>query len=176
MLAWTGLRRAKPWSPILTPLAYLEKIEDRKIQVPIGDRSGVVIEPMLTDQWYVNAEELAKDAIKAMDAGHVTNTPAHSREGGNPEQTSDWTPAVAGESGEGGATRFIPENWKKTWDQWMNNIEPWCISRQLWWGHRVPVWYGPNLSQVPKMLKGENLKKFESGELSLSEIAETIRS
>lgn len=89
----------------------LIKVEDKNIMQPFGDRSGVVIEPMLTDQWYVNAEELAKPAIKAV---------------------------------EDGRTRFIPENWSKTYFQWMNNIEPWCVSRQLWWGHRIPAWYGPD--------------------------------
>ncbi|MEX6634675.1 valine--tRNA ligase [Hyphococcus lacteus] len=89
----------------------LIQTEDKKIMQPFGDRSGVVIEPMLTDQWYVNAEELAKPAIKAV---------------------------------EDGRTRFIPENWSKTYFQWMNNIEPWCVSRQLWWGHRIPAWYGPD--------------------------------
>ncbi|WP_411819907.1 valine--tRNA ligase [Hyphococcus formosus] len=89
----------------------LIKVEDKKIMQPFGDRSNVVIEPMLTDQWYVNAEELAKPAIKAVEEGR---------------------------------TRFIPENWSKTYFQWMNNIEPWCVSRQLWWGHRIPAWYGPD--------------------------------
>ena len=86
--------------------------EDKKIMQPFGDRSGVVIEPMLTDQWYVNAEKLAERAIKVV---------------------------------EDGETRFVPENWTKTYFQWMRNIEPWCISRQLWWGHRIPAWYGPGL-------------------------------
>ncbi|MEL7486227.1 MAG: valine--tRNA ligase, partial [Pseudomonadota bacterium] len=89
----------------------LIRVEDKKIMQPFGDRSGVVIEPMLTDQWYVNAEELAKRAIKAV---------------------------------EDGDTRFVPENWSKTYFQWMRNIEPWCISRQLWWGHQIPAWYGPD--------------------------------
>jgi valyl-tRNA synthetase len=89
----------------------LLKVEDKKIQQPFGDRSGVVIEPMLTDQWYVNAGELAKAAIAAV---------------------------------EDGRTKFVPENWTKTYYQWMRNIEPWCISRQLWWGHRIPAWYGPD--------------------------------
>ncbi|MEO0399574.1 MAG: valine--tRNA ligase [Pseudomonadota bacterium] len=89
----------------------LIQIEDKKIMQPFGDRSGVVIEPMLTDQWYVNAEELAKDAIAKV---------------------------------EEGATRFIPDNWSKTYYQWMRNIEPWCVSRQLWWGHRIPAWYAPD--------------------------------
>ena len=84
-------------------------VEDKKIMQPFGDRSSVVIEPMLTDQWFVNAEELAKDAIKAV---------------------------------EDKRTKFVPENWEKTYFQWMRNIEPWCVSRQLWWGHRIPAWYG----------------------------------
>ncbi|PHR58251.1 MAG: valine--tRNA ligase [Robiginitomaculum sp.] len=92
-------------------LGLLEKVEDKLVQQPFGDRSGVVIEPMLTDQWYVNAKELAKEAIEAVDDGR---------------------------------TKFVPSNWKKTYDMWMHDIEPWCISRQLWWGHRVPAWYGPD--------------------------------
>jgi valyl-tRNA synthetase len=92
-------------------LGLLEKIEPTTHTVPHGDRSGVVIEPWLTDQWYVNAAELAKDAIKAVDSGK---------------------------------TEFIPANWKKTYDEWMHNIQPWCISRQLWWGHQIPAWYGPD--------------------------------
>ncbi|HCK83980.1 MAG TPA: valine--tRNA ligase, partial [Hyphomonadaceae bacterium] len=86
-------------------------VENKKISQPFGDRSNVVIEPMLTDQWYVNAAELAKPAIAAV---------------------------------EDGRTQFVPENWSKTFFQWMRNIEPWCISRQLWWGHRIPAWYGPD--------------------------------
>ncbi len=89
----------------------LIKVEDKKIMQPFGDRSNVVIEPMLTDQWYVDAEELAKRAIAAVDQGE---------------------------------TRFVPENWAKTYFQWMRNIEPWCVSRQLWWGHQIPAWYGPD--------------------------------
>ncbi|MEZ5983077.1 MAG: valine--tRNA ligase [Parvularculaceae bacterium] len=89
----------------------LIKIEDKKIMQPFGDRSGVVIEPMLTDQWYVDAETLAKPAIEAVEKGD---------------------------------TRFVPENWTKTYYQWMRNIQPWCISRQLWWGHQIPAWYGPD--------------------------------
>ena len=79
--------------------------------MPHGDRSNVVIEPYLTDQWYVNAEELAKPAIAAV---------------------------------RDGKTKFIPKNWEKTYFDWMENIQPWCISRQLWWGHQIPAWYGPD--------------------------------
>ena len=79
--------------------------------MPHGDRSNVVIEPFLTDQWYVNAKELAKPAIAAV---------------------------------RNGKTKFIPKNWEKTYFDWMENIQPWCISRQLWWGHQIPAWYGPD--------------------------------
>ncbi len=92
-------------------LGLLIKVEDRVIQQPVGDRSGVVIEPMLTDQWYVDAKTLAKPAIRAV---------------------------------RDGTTKFYPENWEKTYFNWLENIQPWCISRQLWWGHRIPVWYGPD--------------------------------
>ncbi len=92
-------------------LGLLDFVEDKKIPQPFGDRSNVVIEPMLTDQWYVNAGELAKQAIAAVETGK---------------------------------TKFIPEAWTKTYFQWMRNIEPWCVSRQLWWGHRIPAWYGPD--------------------------------
>ena len=83
-------------------------IENKKIMQPFGDRSGVVIEPMLTDQWFVDAETLAKPAIEAVKSGE---------------------------------TRFVPENWEKTYFNWMDNIQPWCVSRQLWWGHRIPAWF-----------------------------------
>ncbi len=92
-------------------LGLVEKIEDHDHTVPYGDRSNVIIEPWLTDQWYVNAGELAKPAIKAV---------------------------------EDGRTKFVPGNWDKTYFEWMRNIQPWCISRQLWWGHQIPAWYGPD--------------------------------
>jgi valyl-tRNA synthetase len=76
--------------------------------VPRGDRSGAILEPLLTDQWYVRIEPLAGPAIKAVEDGRV---------------------------------KFVPENWSKTYFEWMRNIRDWCISRQLWWGHRVPAWY-----------------------------------
>ena len=86
----------------------LERVEDRVIPTPYGDRSGVVIEPWLTDQWYVDAVTLAKPAIDAAKSGRI---------------------------------RIVPETWKKTWFNWLENIQPWCVSRQLWWGHRIPAWY-----------------------------------
>lgn len=82
--------------------------EPRKIQTPFGDRSGVVIEPWLTDQWYVDAATLAKPAIEAVRSG---------------------------------ATKIVPKSWEKTYFNWMENIQPWCVSRQLWWGHRIPAWF-----------------------------------
>jgi valyl-tRNA synthetase len=89
-------------------LGLLDKIEDRVIQTPYGDRSGVVIEPWLTDQWYVDAETLAKPAIEAVRSG---------------------------------AIKVVPKSWEKTYFNWMENIQPWCVSRQLWWGHQIPAWY-----------------------------------
>ncbi|MBK5264330.1 MAG: valine--tRNA ligase, partial [Alphaproteobacteria bacterium] len=91
----------------------LEQIEDRTIQTPYGDRSGVVIEPWLTDQWYVDAETLAKPAIEAVKSGKI---------------------------------EVVPKTWEKTYYNWMENIQPWCVSRQLWWGHQIPAWYGPSKS------------------------------
>src|SRR6266545_4074334 len=90
-------------------LGLLAKIEPHTHMVPHGDRSGVVIEPYLTDQWYVDAKTLAQPAIAAVREGR---------------------------------TAFVPKNWEKTYFDWMENIEPWCISRQLWWGHQIPAWYG----------------------------------
>ena len=90
---------------------FLEKIEQNVHQVPYGDRSGVAVEPFLTDQWYVNAKRLAEPAIEAV---------------------------------RDGRTKFVPENWARTYYDWMENIQPWCVSRQLWWGHQIPAWYGPD--------------------------------
>ena len=94
--------------------------------VPHGDRSGVVIEPYLTDQWYVDAKELSKKAIQAI---------------------------------KDKKTQFVPENWEKTYFEWMDNIQPWCVSRQLWWGHQIPVWYGPDNHFFVAMDEGEAKKK-----------------
>ena len=86
----------------------LVSVEDRVIPTPYGDRSGVVIEPWLTDQWYVDVKPLAERVIEATKAGKI---------------------------------RIVPETWAKTWFNWLENIQPWCVSRQLWWGHRIPAWY-----------------------------------
>ena len=90
---------------------FLEKVEPHVHMVPHGDRSGVPVEPYLTDQWYVDVKPLAERAVAAVRAGE---------------------------------TRFVPENWEKTYFQWLENIEPWCVSRQLWWGHQIPAWYAPD--------------------------------
>jgi valyl-tRNA synthetase len=95
----------------LEDFGFLERIEPNTHMVPHGDRSGVVIEPYLTDQWYVDANTMAQPAIAAVRSG---------------------------------ATAFVPKNWEKTYFEWMENIQPWCISRQLWWGHQIPAWYGPD--------------------------------
>lgn len=92
----------------LDNLGLLEKIEPYKIKIPRGDRSGEVVEPYLTDQWFLKVKPLAYDAIEAVKKGKI---------------------------------KFVPDNWKNTYYEWMNNIQDWCISRQLWWGHRIPAWY-----------------------------------
>ncbi len=89
----------------------LEKVDEHLHMVPHGDRSGVAVEPWLTDQWFADAATLAKPAIEAVDQGR---------------------------------TVFVPKQWENTYFEWMRNIQPWCISRQLWWGHRIPAWYGPD--------------------------------
>jgi valyl-tRNA synthetase len=93
-------------------LGLLEKVEDRVIQTPFGDRSGQVIEPWLTDQWYVDAQTLAKPAIEAARKGKAN-----------------------------GGFDIVPKSWEKTYFNWMENIQPWCVSRQLWWGHQIPAWF-----------------------------------
>lgn len=106
-----GLDRYEARKQIITDLDdanLLDKIDDHKLMVPRGDRSGAVIEPYLTDQWYVKVEPLAKEAIKVVEDGDI---------------------------------KFVPENWSNTYFEWMRNIEDWCISRQIWWGHRIPAWY-----------------------------------
>ncbi len=110
--AYRGLDRFVARKKVVADLAalgLLAKIEPTSHTVPHGDRSNDVIEPWLTDQWYVNAGELAKPAIAAVETGKTT---------------------------------FVPKNWEKTYFEWMRNIQPWCISRQLWWGHQIPAWYG----------------------------------
>tara|TARA_R110000744_G_scaffold273278_7_gene386472 strand:+ start:14152 stop:16821 length:2670 start_codon:yes stop_codon:yes gene_type:complete len=108
---WRGLDRFEVRKLLVArmdELGLLREVEDKLVMQPFGDRSNVVIEPWLTDQWYVDAATLAKDAITAVEDGRTT---------------------------------FHPKNWEKTYFEWMRNIQPWCVSRQLWWGHRIPAWY-----------------------------------
>ncbi|MGB2691296.1 MAG: valine--tRNA ligase, partial [Thermodesulfobacteriota bacterium] len=106
-------------------LGLLAEIEDTHHTVPYGDRSAVVIEPWLTDQWYVDAKKLAVDAIACVEDGRV---------------------------------KFIPKYWERTYFEWLKNIEPWCISRQLWWGHQIPAWYGPDGTIFVNLTEKEALK------------------
>ena len=108
---WQNLDRFDAREKLLNILkdeGYLVKEEEYNNSTPFGDRSNVIIEPYLTEQWYVDAEKLAKPAIDSVRKGNM---------------------------------KFIPENWSKTYFDWLENIQPWCISRQLWWGHRIPAWY-----------------------------------
>ena len=112
--AYSGLDRFDARRRIVADLeeqGLVERIEEHRHNVPHGDRSGVPLEPYLTDQWFADAATLAKPCIEAV---------------------------------EDGRTRFVPEQFSRVYFQWMRNIQPWCISRQLWWGHQVPVWYGPD--------------------------------
>ena len=112
--AYRGMDRFNARKQIVADLEaanLLEKIDNHKLMVPRGDRSGVVVEPYLTDQWYVKIAPLAEPAIKAVENGEI---------------------------------KFVPENWSKTYFEWMRNIQDWCISRQLWWGHQIPAWYDGN--------------------------------
>jgi len=109
--SYAGLDRYEARDAIIHDLKeqdLLEKIDDHKLMVPRGDRSGAVVEPFLTDQWYVRIAPLAEPAIKAVEDGSI---------------------------------KFVPDNWKNTYFDWMRNIQDWCISRQIWWGHRIPAWY-----------------------------------
>jgi len=108
---YRGLDRYEARERVVADLdaaGLLDGIDAHTLMVPRGDRSGAVVEPLLTDQWYVRAKPLAEPAIAAVEDGRI---------------------------------RFVPENWSKTYFEWMRNIEDWCISRQLWWGHRIPAWY-----------------------------------
>jgi len=127
---------------MLEASGHLERVEDRVIATPFGDRSGVVIEPWLTDQWYVDAATLAQPAIEAVRSGKI---------------------------------EIVPKTWEKTFFNWMENIQPWCVSRQLWWGHRIPAWYGPvfedgELKLAPGDKNAQKLFVAESEEAAFAEM------
>ena len=134
---YLGLNREEARARVVADLeasGALERTEDRTIQTPFGDRSGVVIEPWLTDQWYVDAETLAKPAMAAVRAGE---------------------------------TSFVPKTWEKTFFNWMENIQPWCISRQLWWGHRIPAWSTHKLGSEFEPESWSNATDPWTGEITL---------
>jgi valyl-tRNA synthetase len=120
---------------MLEAQGFLERVEDRTIQAPYGDRSGVVIEPWLTDQWYVDAKTLAGPAIEAVRSGKI---------------------------------KVVPKTWEKTWFNWLENIQPWCVSRQLWWGHQIPAWYGPTPDEL-------NRFGFNDGPIFVAETEAEVR-
>ena len=135
--AYRGMDRYTARKQIVTDLetqGLLEKIEDHILMVPRGDRSHAVVEPYLTNQWYVKIQPLADMAIAAVENGDI---------------------------------RFIPENWSKTYFEWMRNIEDWCISRQLWWGHRIPAWYDDESNVYVGRDESEVRKKHQLGGINL---------
>jgi valyl-tRNA synthetase len=123
--AYRGLDRYEARKHVVAEfesLGLLDKAEPHTLMMPYGDRSGVVIEPWLTDQWFVDAATLAKPAVAAVETGR---------------------------------TRFVPRHWENTYFEWMKNIQPWCVSRQIWWGHQVPAWYGPDGTIFVEMTEAE---------------------
>jgi valyl-tRNA synthetase len=135
--AYRGLDRFVARKQVLADLeaaGLIEKIDDHTLMVPHHDRSGVVIEPWLTDQWYCNAKVLAEPAIAAVETGQ---------------------------------TVFVPRQWENTFFEWMRNIQPWCISRQLWWGHQIPAWYAPDgtvfVAEDEEAARAEAEAKFGQG-------------
>lgn len=124
-----GLTREEARKAVVAKLedeGALVRVEDRVIPTPYGDRSGVVIEPWLTDQWYVDAAKLAMPALQAVKKGDI---------------------------------KIVPETWAKTWFNWLENIQPWCVSRQLWWGHRIPAWYAEDGNVFVAETEEEALKQ-----------------
>jgi len=136
---YQGLDRFDARKQILADLKekdLLEKTEDHKLMIPRGDRSNAIVEPYLTDQWYVKVKPLAKPAIKAVEDGSI---------------------------------KFVPKNWEKTYFEWMRNIEDWCISRQLWWGHRIPAWYDDKGNIFVGHSEKEVREKNKLGEINLKQ-------
>lgn len=138
--AYRGLDRYDARKAVVADIdaeGLMVTVEDKMIMQPFGDRSGLVIEPMLTDQWYVDAETLAKPAIEAVRSGDIA---------------------------------VVPETWKKTWFNWLENIQPWCVSRQLWWGHRIPAWFDASGNVfVSETFEGAQLQAGEGVELRQDE-------
>ncbi|MDC0344543.1 valine--tRNA ligase [Alphaproteobacteria bacterium] len=127
--AYKGLSREEARKKIVADMeaqGFLEKIEDKEVTFPMGERSGVIIEPRLTKQWFVHMKPLAEKALKIVAKGE---------------------------------TSFIPANWTKVYNDWLENIQPWCISRQLWWGHQIPIWYGPDETTFIAFSEEEALEK-----------------
>ena len=126
---YKGLDRLKAREKILEDLekkGLLEKKEKYEYSVPYGDRSGEVLEPFLTDQWFVDAKKLSKEAIKVVKEKKIS---------------------------------FLPQSWEKIYFDWLENIQPWCISRQIWWGHQIPIWYGPDQKPFAGVDKNDALNK-----------------
>jgi len=136
---YAGLDRFEARKKIVSDfdeLGFLDSIKDHTLQTPRGDRSGEIIEPYLTDQWYVRVGPLAKPAIEAVESGEI---------------------------------KFVPENWSKTYFNWMHNLEDWCISRQLWWGHRIPAWYDENGKIYVGRTEEEVRKKYNLNDEKLTQ-------
>ncbi|MGD8525623.1 MAG: valine--tRNA ligase [Thioalkalispiraceae bacterium] len=134
---YRGLDRYEARKQIVADLdaqGLLEKIDDHKLMVPRGDRSGSVVEPFLTDQWFVKIEPLAQPAIEAVETGKI---------------------------------KFVPDNWKNTYYEWMRNIQDWCISRQIWWGHRIPAWYDDDGNVYVGRSEDEVREKHHLGDITL---------
>ena len=131
--AYQGMDRFDARKQIVKDLkvqGLLIKIDPHKLMVPRGDRSHSIVEPLLTDQWYVNVKPLAEEAIKVVQDGRI---------------------------------KFVPSNWEKTYYEWMNNIQDWCISRQIWWGHRIPAWYDEQGKIYVARTEDEVRKKYQLG-------------
>jgi valyl-tRNA synthetase len=142
---YDGMDRYEARDAIVTEArdnGWLDGIDEDKHMVPHGDRSKVAIEPYLTDQWFVDAEKIVGPALDAVRQGMAA------QEAGEFDETA-------------GYTRILPERDAKTYYHWLENIEPWCISRQLWWGHQIPVWYGPSIEEMkayPGFASGDELR------------------
>jgi valyl-tRNA synthetase len=142
--AYAGMDRFDARKKIVADLeaaGLIEKIEPHKLMVPKGDRTNAVIEPYLTDQWYVKIAPLAEPALKAV---------------------------------EDGRTRFVPENWSRTYYEWMRNIKDWCVSRQLWWGHRIPAWYDEAGNIYVGRDEAEVRRKHSLGDRPLTQDADVL--